>query len=504
MLVAVMPWSMYLMSNAQILIALNWFVEGDLLNKFKKVYKRPSILVFTTIFFVHLAGLLYTGDFDYAFNDLRIKIPLLSLPIIIGTSDTLTRKEFHLILKFFVASIIASGFFSLAIYLGLTPYQYTDYRSLSVFISHIRFSLLILLSIVVSIYFVLNSGGVIQKTIWVASTILLLYFLMLLHTFTGIFILFVLLLVFIPFVIIKRVKKIYIKISSLLILLSMITFVTIKIYESYKDFYVRDNTPDMRQIDKFTVNGNKYDNLKLRTYENGHICELYICKKELKANWNKISKINYDSTDEKGNKIKYTLIRYLTSKDLRKDSAGLASLSRKDIEAIEKGVPNYLYNNKFSVKPIVYKLLWQIENYKQTNNPNSNSLIQRYEYLKAAKHIISHNYLFGVGTGDVQLSFDNYYEQSNSKLTKKYRLRAHNQFVTFVVAFGVTGFLIILFAIIYPIVYEKNKPQILLTGFLLINFLSWLNEDTIETQHGVTFFVLFYVLFVFAYKKQKE
>jgi hypothetical protein len=70
-----------------------------------------------------------------------------------------------------------------------------------------------------------------------------------------------------------------------------------------------------------------------------------------------------------------------------------------------------------------------------------------------------------------------------------------------VLAFGFTGFLVVMFALIFPLFYEKQKAFILLTGFLLINFLSWLNEDTLETQPGVTFFVFFYVLFVFAYKK---
>jgi hypothetical protein len=167
------------------------------------------------------------------------------------------------------------------------------------------------------------------------------------------------------------------------------------------------------KLEKYTINGNKYNHKIDYRIENGHYVGLYFCRKELKKSWNQVSNISYDSLDKKGNELKYTLIRYLTSKNLRKDSVGVSKLTYEDIKAIENGVPNYIYNNKFSLQSVIYKILWQYNNYKNTGNPNNNSLMQRYEYLKASINIISRNYIIGVGTGDLQLAFDNYYNRTN-------------------------------------------------------------------------------------------
>jgi hypothetical protein len=237
--------------------------------------------------------------------------------------------------------------------------------------------------------------------------------------------------------------------------------------------------------------------------ENGNLVTIYISNYELKKEWEKRSKLQYDSLDKKNNLLKFTLYRYMASKGLRKDSAGLAQLTDNDIKNIEKGMPNYLFENKLSLYVILYKLIWEIESTKHRQNINDKSLLQRFEYLKIGTQIFTDNMFLGVGTGDIQQKFDEYYMKTNSELTLKNRHRTHNQFLTFLITFGILGFSIIIFGFIYPLYFEDNKEKLLLSFFLIIAFLSFLDEDTLETQAGVTFFTLFYVLFVFAYKKTK-
>ena len=62
---------------------------------------------------------------------------------------------------------------------------------------------------------------------------------------------------------------------------------------------------------------------------------------ELDREWNKKSKVYVDGPDKKGNNLRYTLLRYMASKGLRKDSAGIVSLSPQDIANIECGNTNY-------------------------------------------------------------------------------------------------------------------------------------------------------------------
>ena len=85
----------------------------------------------------------------------------------------------------------------------------------------------------------------------------------------------------------------------------------------------------------------------------------------MRNEWNKISNLDYDGRDKMGNKIKYTIIRYLTSKGLRKDSAGIAKLTTEDIHLIEEGKANYIYGRKIAIYPKLYEVIWQIDRFRK-------------------------------------------------------------------------------------------------------------------------------------------
>jgi O-antigen ligase len=147
---------------------------------------------------------------------------------------------------------------------------------------------------------------------------------------------------------------------------------------------------------------------------------------------------------------------------------------------------------------LVYNTIWELYEYKNNNKAGEHSTTQRIEYLKAAKEIVKNNFLTGVGTGNVQIAFDNEYNKSNSQLESKWRLRAHNQFITFLITFGIFGFLWIVFAMFYPFIKLKGYKSFLFIVFFFIAVLSFFNEDTLETQAGITFFVFFYSILLFS------
>jgi hypothetical protein len=86
----------------------------------------------------------------------------------------------------------------------------------------------------------------------------------------------------------------------------------------------------------------------------------------------------------------------------------------------------------------------------------------------------------------------------NSPLVPQWRLLAHNQFLTFLVSFGLFGFILSISAMILPAILEKKRNSFFILMIFLVSVLSMLNEDTLETQAGVAFFGIFYCLFVFA------
>jgi len=287
------------------------------------------------------------------------------------------------------------------------------------------------------------------------------------------------------------------------ILLSIITIPVIIFYyfnKAQNNFNISNF--DVSKTEKYTASGNLYSfNLQNKSVENGNLVWVYYNDDEVKKQWNIRSQIPYSAKDANGNEISYTIMRYLTSRGLRKDSVGIWSLKNNEIKDIENGVANYIYMNKWEIYPLIYNVFWEVYEYKNTENANGHSLTLRIEYLKVAYKIIKENFWTGVGTGGVKIAFDNKYNETKSKLDIQWRKRAHNQFVTLFLTFGIFGFIIIMCALFYPILITKSYKKFLFNAILLIILLSFFNEDTLETQAGVTLFVIFYSLFVFSDKK---
>ena len=215
----------------------------------------------------------------------------------------------------------------------------------------------------------------------------------------------------------------------------------------------------------------------------------------MKNSWNQRSNCKYGGADKKGQEIKFTLIRYLASRGLTKDSAGVSKLSVSDVSLIENGIANYIYGNKWDMYPYIYRVLWEIDTYKKGENPSGHSIAQRWIYLNIAKDIIKEHFWFGVGTGDVQKEYNKIYDTRYRNIPEHWRRRAHNQFLTFWITFGIIGLVIILLAFFIPVARRLRSSGYLGYIFLLISILSMLNEDTVETQAGATFISFFYCLF---------
>ncbi len=495
LLVVGIPLSNFLMSSAQIILFANWLFDKNVFKKVKAFLTNKPAIIFSILFLIHLIGLFYTSDFNYAFKDLRTKIPMLLLPLIISTTPLLKGKKVRFILSFYVGAVLFASFSCYYIYLSQ---EFTDIRKISIFISHIRFSLNICLAICILFYFLYKDFLYSNAKKWILGLMMiwLIFFLFVLQSYTGIIILFLLFLIFLSYFTLSFEKWKYklISLSFLIILpLSVFLFVRTTVH-SY--FQVEDlNSSDLEQ---FTPRGNAYchDTVSFGI-ENGNYIGLYICPEELNASWAERSKINIDSSDSRGQHISYTLIRFLNSKGLRKDADGVNALSDYEIKAIEKGYANYIYLQHPGLKSRIYKVLFEYNTYMISGNTRGHSIFQRLELWKAAVGIIKNNFWMGVGTGDMVIVFDKQLNVMNSDLAGEH-LRAHNQYLSIFSAFGIIGFLIFMFALIYPAVLTHSFKNFYFVAFFIILCLSMINEDTIESQAGVTFFAFFYSFFVFS------
>lgn len=493
-----LPLSKAFMSIGGIAMAINFLWEGDFHARFKKLRKAHVALFLIAVFGIHVVALLWTSDIGHALSDIRIKLPMLLFPIAILLSAPLSRKELQVVIGLFVASVIFTSFLSTWHYVQIKDDPTRDYRSISLFTSHIRYALMVCLSYIILLNMAWNEKeNVGARLSYILFAVWLSFFVFILQSMTGIVIWllcsYLLLIYTFSYIKARTIKTVVLTIIT-------ITPIFVGLYIILQvDAYYPDQRPDFSALETHTAGGDIYDhdtnNLML---ENGHYINLYRAFHELEVEWNKRSDLPFwGGTDATGQLVNATLMRYLTSKGLRKDSAGVAALSASDVHAIEQGVANVRFTYGNALDNRLYTVIWEFDRMLNEKRVQGHSVTQRIVFWKTGLRIFKENWLFGVGTGDANAQFDSMYDRLGVKLTGKYRLRAHNQFLTIGITFGALGLLIFLSGAILPFFTLKNANSFLYIGFAIIIYASMINEDTLETQAGVTLYSFFNSLLLF-------
>lgn len=501
LLAIALPFSKPVMSIAQILLLLNWLIEGNLREKMRAFFSNRTALVLSSVWLMHLLGLLYTSDLEYGLKEIRTKIPLLLLPLIISTSPKITAKQVKVLLLFFVAAITVNTLISMAALSGLIKKDINDVRRISLFVSHIRFSLMICLSVFILAYYAVKSKKISGRMFFVVLIVWLISFLFIIESMTGIFVLPACAFIFLTYYVFSK-GNVWVKVVYPALVAVCVFFLYLTVRSEYEKVTAPVQQVDLTQLDSLTAKGGTYfHDTENNQLENGNYVGLFICWNELEQEWNCRSRIKFDQHDRQGNEIQFTLIRYLSSKGFRKDAEGVNKLTPNDVALIESGVANCEYADFSSIRSRLHDIIWELNEYKNGRNSSGHSLTQRFLYWSAAVSIISENLLFGVGTGDPPTAFKNEYEKNNSSLEKKFRLRSHNQFLAIAVSFGISGAALFMISLFYPLYKGKKLFDYFYISFFMIVLISFMSEDTLESQAGVTFFALFNSLFLFGKKE---
>jgi O-antigen ligase len=454
------------------------FLGGLLSNK-------PA-LALLILFFIHLFWLPGSENIDYGIRDIRIKLPLLLLPVAVGVLPSLDRKEVNLLSLFFIASVIAALLwcYPLSGYFGILSEDSREAAGL--FISHIRFGLMAGMAVVLLIHLSSQDSRFVSLNGVLIALILALQWK--LAMMTGLVVSAVALMLFV-----WHLPK-----SRLIVRSSMATLllvIGVSVYFDAKSLL----TPIEDFNDRATVSdfGTPYlENINNRQLENGRYVWNHIAPGELDSAWAEVSRVPLTQNDARGNLLWGTAIRHMTALGLTKDAAGVKALTPEQIKSIESGVASPYMETLTGFKRRWHETVFEWHAWRNGNDPSGNSLTQRLEYQKAAWCIISQNWLWGVGTGDVGAAFSEHYEQTDSRLQNRWRLRAHQQFLTLWVSFGLAGFIVVFWLIFGAPMISGAWRWYPSAAFLLIASLSFLTEDTLETQAGATYFAYFYCILV--------
>ncbi|MCB0795725.1 MAG: O-antigen ligase family protein [Flavobacteriales bacterium] len=495
-LAAVIPWSTALISNAQLLLALNWIAWGihdrDLLKRFRKVFTDRWALLFLSFWALHVLGLLWTKDLDWGLDLVRILLPLPILCIMLFGVPRLSLERLWWVLRAGAWSVVISTVVCLVV--GWEALRAGDHRGLSLFVSHVRLGLLLVLAIAVFLW--RRPNGARWWYAQVAGASWAFAYLFLSGNINSLLILGAVLFAwlwrgvsFLP-----PAGRWFVRVGSL--------FIPAGASVAVLNFLLAPN--DMPPLDAgslpYRSAGGEiyYHNTEDPQVENGHYVWIQVADDELARGWNARSSIRFNANDRKGQVLRGTLVRYLASKGLTKDSVGLLSLTDEDVERIENGLPSVMTGRRGMLMERLGQLRMELDRYRTLGDPNGHSLTMRFAYWQAGWSIAKDNLLVGVGTGDTVPAFARAYEASDSVLRPEWRHRAHNQFLTLLISFGVLGLLWSLFSWIAPAWHFKAFRSTIFVSWAIIFALSCLTEDTLETQVGATFFGFYYCLLVFA------
>ena len=520
--------SPFLMGMSQFWLVLVWLVDalippfngaGGIKTKLTRFWHNKTAVLLVAFYLMHVAGLLWTSDFQYAMKDLRVKLPILVMPFVLSSMEPLDRKRFDLVMLVYVLSVFIATLFSSVAY---WRHDYEDVREISRFISHIRFCLNIVLCITIIGWYIVKTKipedsrraegpSKVRFPVPAFSTKFainryLQYFLMfwfvyqiyIFESLSGYVILGAVVLVTAVYAFLqwKKSRAWHIAVgATALALLVVGTLLAIHFIRPM----LKMEPVDFTALEKKTALGNDYwHDTVYNPVEDGRYVGLYYCRKELQEAWPQRSSLPLEGTTLNGEDLEATLSRYLTSKGLRKDAQGVMALTDEDVNNIEQGVANYNNWKHPGIHARLSSTLFEYNLYRRFNNPNGGSLSQRIEFTRASFHIIGQHPWFGVGTGDVPQAFAQTYDEIHSPLKEEYRFRAHNQYLAIAVAFGLVGLAFFLFVLFYPWFSSKRHHTYLYMVFLCIMLLSMFPEDTLETQAGATLFAFFEALLLFA------
>ncbi|HSV87413.1 MAG TPA: O-antigen ligase family protein [Bacteroidales bacterium] len=498
-----LPVSRNMLSVVQIIMAVNWLLEGRFREKRSRFSGNRHAVYLMLVFLVFGVGMLWTSDpLERLWLSMVDKVPFFSLPLLIASSRPLAKERIYSILFVFAFSVLVTAAVGLALFAGNME---ASRSALSPFIPHIRFSIQLVMAIFLIpwLAYTSESKPAFRVFSWVAAFLLVAF--MFFSGWLTAFISFSAAIVFLAVRKLLAVRSTFIKkIIAVFVLFLLAGFTAGILHFVARPVFYRAPTP-LITGQELTREGNPYwhefENLQR---ENGHLVFWFIAEDELRHAWNQRSILGFDGPDLKGiNPLKGAIYRYMTSRGLRKDSEGLEALYEFEIRAIENGVPNYLHTRWPTLIVRIHQTFWELKEYKRTGNPERFSFAQRIELWKAALAAFSEKPVLGWGKGEVHQAVNFGLEKINSQWQLR-NIKPHNQYLLYLITIGAAGFVAVAFLIII-FIKKSGACRYLPFNLMLAIFLSAMaGEDLLDFQESITFFLFFATIFGVMMRRQER
>jgi hypothetical protein len=489
-----------ILSISIIVLAGAWLFDGlyrkDILKKWKAFLSHRPALLISSIPIIYAISLLYSSGIHEGLSVLRTQAPLLVLPMILSSMPKLKADHIKRIAMIHVAALLLSTLLSYfmadASVISETP------RQIPIFVNHIRMALLLVMGIFLILRFN-SSKDPLRMFINLSAIAWFLYFLWIMQAATGFSILLLVLFFYgLRSLFVSGGRK-WLGILSLLCV-SLCGYYVI----SSANAYWASPLVSLAELDTHTTLGNEYIHvIENKSLENGHRIWLYIAYNEMMEAWTERSAVDINGKDKKGQPIRGTLLRYLTSLDLRKDAAGVAALTDDQIKEIEEGITSALAQEHSGIRKRLDVLFFELDSYVNGGDPSYNSMTRRFEYWKAGWGLFKRSPIIGYGAGNLREDLKPEFIK-NSRLSEDAWNLIHNQFLTFLACFGILGFIWMIYVHYMPLGIVFLRKECLLWVFLFVLCASYMTEDTLNTQAGLSFFFFYQGLLILGVYRPTE
>ncbi len=532
-----LPSSRYMLTVSEIILAVNWVAEGSFRTRFRRLSSDRAAIAFILIYVLSVVGVIWSEDPGYAFrHDLLHRLPTLFMPLIVATSALPGRRMIRVILLLFISSVLVVSF--IGFFSRLTE-PAASFRDASPFMPGVYFGLMVIIAAFqLPLLASANTGdgpmpgktqmrdrvdvgeGLLSapddavnlplpewmitgsRKFFIVSLVIsawLIFFLFFLRTLSGIAS-FAAALICLTVVFAARSHRFLPKIllpAGLIILTALTAGPMVTIWKQ-----THAETPvDFSSLDSLTGRGNPYQHDTLNIIrENGNLVYLYIADGELREAWNTRSSLDYDGESLAGEELRATLFRYMSSLGLRKDAEGFMRLTDKDIAAVAGGITNHLNLNRPGFYVRAYEEMMSLYLYYESSRQMTEwgSLTKRIDLWRASWVAFSERPILGWGTGSILPAVEHGLKKNGSTLSGL-NMKPHSQYLHMLVTLGVAGVIITVLLYAFFVVKRQAHRSLMFILFLTLFLVSFLGNNTLESQPGQDLFVFFSMIYGYFY-----
>ncbi|WP_191858405.1 O-antigen ligase family protein [Hanstruepera ponticola] len=144
-------------------------------------------------------------------------------------------------------------------------------------------------------------------------------------------------------------------------------------------------------------------------------------------------------------------------------------------------------------------MVGRLDEFENPEKKIFNSLVTRLTIWQSAYELSKESAWIGFGASDSKTALNNYYKKSDQKFLYKYKFPVHNQFLDFLLKFGILGLLVVFIYILSMGFLGIQLRHPIPIIFCVLFFVSNITDDFLISYSGIVFSGFWFSIFANCY-----